>query len=233
MNTTTKKMEEESIILKNIHLYGTENIEGINNFKNNVIRVLLIFFFISLFLNIYLYNLIRSKIKFWSEKDLIKKIKKNNNDYKQSLKYYNYNISMDNIEDFFSGENLALLPGNNCPNHDIQTYFFKPKYPKEAYKYNKFQEKNISLKLLNESYIKPTAFSLEENEIREIFLKRLGFELNKNMSIYNLYLTTYTLDKKLEKKINKNLIKNMFQNLYYILIIKISPINIHQIIIIC
>ena len=123
-----------------------------------------------------------------------------------------YNIHMDNIEDFYFSENLILLPGNNCPNPNIKTFFFKPKYPLISSKYIKFQEKNISLKLRDETENAPTVYTSETDELREIFLKKLGMKLNTKMSVDNLYMTTYMISHRFKNGIN-TVINNKYQKI--------------------
>lgn len=85
-----------------------------------------------------------------------------------------------------------LIPSEKCPNINKQTYFFKPVYQKNETKYIKFQKKYIKIKpLLDKSKSTPNFFSEEHNLAREIILGKLGVKLNKNMSLYDLYLTPY------------------------------------------
>ena len=204
MNKNRKKMEEEEVSLKNSDIYKIEEQYETNNIKNCIIGFLIIFLIISLIFNIYLF--INNKEKTPHLRIDEKRLKKSIIIKDNLIKYNTYNISMNNIEDFFSSKYLVLLPGDNCPNPDLKTFFFKPKYPKKAYEYIKFQEKNISLQLKDESDYPPTVFTEEKNEMREIFLKRLGLELVTNMSVHNIYMTPYSIVQKLKKNINDNLI---------------------------
>ena len=202
--TKKKEMEDEKIYLKNTNEYPLEEETDKTDIKNIIIGLLILFLIISLILNLYFY---------FNGKKTTSHLRIDNNRLKNSdistnnmYKYYHYNINMNNIEDFFSSENLLLSPGRNCPNRDIKTFFFKPKLPKEPYQYIKFQKKNISLELRNTSYLKPTAFTEDKYEMREIFLKRLGFELDTNMNVHNLYITSYSITNKIKNNMNKNLI---------------------------
>ena len=95
---------------------------------------------------------------------------------------------MNNIEKFYSNKIFFLLPSNKCS----KTYFFKPKYRKIKSKYIQFQNKNIVL--LSTEY-NPTFFSENTNLIRQIFLRKIGFELNTKMNFAIIYLMPYSINK--------------------------------------
>ena len=169
-----------------------------------VLKIYIIFFFIVLLINYlllnqYIFSYLNNTIP------LFKILRKQNNktihiNKKYPIKYNDYNIEMDKNEDFYRTNYFYLMPGKNCPNKKIKTIFFKPKYPTFPYKYITFQEKNISLKSKEE--IQPTAFTQTKNEIREFFLKKLGFFMDTKMNSYNLYIAPYNINYTLEKGIN-------------------------------
>ena len=123
-----------------------------------------------------------------------------------------YNIHMDNIEDFYKSQILFLLPGNLCPNRNLKTFFFKPIYPLISQKNIKFQEKNISLKLIDKKENAPTLYTNETGGIREILLAKTGIKLNTEMSVNNLYMTKYEISKIFAKNMN-NIIKSKYQKI--------------------
>ena len=205
MNKISSKMEEEAIYLKNTNSYKTKGNTDSDNTKNYIIGFLIIFLIISLCFNSYLYlNLNKTKThNLRRPENVIRKSAIFPNNF---IKYNTYNISIDSIEDFYMSENLFLLPGKNCPNPDIKTYFFKPKYPRFTYEHIKFQEKNFSLQIVNDSFNKPTVYTEDKSEIREIFFKRMGLELSSKMNVHNLYSSPYSITKELQKDINNNII---------------------------
>ena len=88
-----------------------------------------------------------------------------------------------------------------------KTYFFKPNYPKMSSKYITYQKKNFSLQLLSdESVSEPSLFTQDPYETREQLLKKLGFKINTNMNIYNLYMTPYSIDDKFKGEMNEFII---------------------------
>ena len=205
MNKISSKMEEEAIYLKNTNSYKARNSTDSDNTKNYIIGFLIIFLIISLCFNSYLYlNLNKTKTHHLrGSENVIRKSAISSNNF---IKYNTYNISIESIEDFYMSENLFLLPGKNCPNPDIKTYFFKPKYPRFIYEHIKFQEKNFSLQFVNDSFNKPTVYTEDKSEIREIFFKRMGLELSTKMKAHNLYSSPYSITKELQKDINNNII---------------------------
>ena len=217
-----KKMDDDIVDLKSVSGKYNINEDDSSSYKNYIIIFLVIFLIISLFFNIYFFQNSQNDNTSVSQSKIIPYNKKNISSIishtKTDLAFNTYNIHMDNIEDFYSSENLILLPGNNCPNHNIKTFFFKPVYPLIKSEYTKYQTKNFSLRLRDESENVPSVYSSESDEIREIFLKRLGMKLNSKMSVDNLYMTTYSI---------------YSRSLFYILIINHSMINSQMIIIIC
>ena len=95
---------------------------------------------------------------------------------------------------------------------NLKTFFFKPIYPLISSKYIKFQEKNISLKLIDENENAPTVYTNETDEIREILLAKMGIKLNTEMSVNNLYMTKYQISKKFAKNMN-NVINSKYQKI--------------------
>ena len=128
--------------------------------------------------------------------------RKGSNNQEKYLRYYSYNIFMDNLSEFFSSKNLFLIPGKNCPNKNMQTFFFKQKHSNTSYKYNKFQNKNLFLKANDNSKSQPTAYYYGLITIRELFLDILGFKLDYKLGIYDLYLAPYNIKKKFKTKIH-------------------------------
>ena len=211
-----KKMDDDIVDLKSVSGKYNINEDDSSSYKNYIIIFLVIFLIISLFFNIYFFqnsqndntSVPQSKIIHYNKKNISSIISHTKTD----LSFNTYNIHMDNIEDFYSSENLILLPGNNCPNHNIKTFFFKPVYPLIKSEYTKYQVKNFSLRLRNESENVPSVYSSESDEIREVFLKRLGMKLNSKMSVDNLYMTTYSIYRKFKKNIN-NVVNNKYQKI--------------------
>ena len=211
-----KKMDDDIVDLKSVSGKYNINEDDSSSYKNYIIIFLVIFLIISLFFNIYFFqnsqndntSVSQSKINPYNKKNISNIIIHTKTD----LAFNTYNIHMDNIEDFYSSENLILLPGNNCPNHNIKTFFFKPVYPLIKSEYTKYQVKNFSLRLRNESENVPSVYSSESDEIREVFLKRLGMKLNSKMSVDNLYMTTYSIYRKFKKNIN-NVVNNKYQKI--------------------
>ena len=211
-----KKMDDDIVDLKSVSGKYNINEDDSSSYKNYIIIFLVIFLIISLFFNIYFFqnsqndntSVSQSKINPYNKKNISNIIIHTKTD----LAFNTYNIHMDNIEDFYSSENLILLPGNNCPNHNIKTFFFKPVYPLIKSEYTKYQTKNFSLRLRDESENVPSVYSSESDEIREIFLKRLGMKLNSKMSVDNLYMTTYSIYRKFKKNIN-NVVNNKYQKI--------------------
>ena len=211
-----KKMDDDIVDLKSVSGKYNINEDDSSSYKNYIIIFLVIFLIISLFFNIYFFQNSQNDNTSVSQSKIIHYNKKNISSIishtKTDLAFNTYNIHMDNIEDFYSSENLILLPGNNCPNHNIKTFFFKPVYPLIKSEYTKYQVKNFSLRLRNESENVPSVYSSESDEIREIFLKRLGMKLNSKMSVDNLYMTTYSIYRKFKKNIN-NVVNNKYQKI--------------------
>ena len=205
-------MEEESINLKNSNTYKIIETTASKDIKNIIFGLLIIFLVISLSFNFYFYfNIRKEKTSNLRGSGKDKRITAVSQE--KFIKYNTYNIFIDNIEDFLNSENLILIPGEKCPNPENKiTYFFKPKYPPFSYEYIKFQQKNFSLKAINDSLNNLTLFTEEKSEMREIFLKKLGFNLDKEMKVHNLYSTPYSIDMKLKKQINKNII-NKYQKI--------------------
>ena len=211
-----KKMDDDIVDLKSVSGKYNINEDDSSSYKNYIIIFLVIFLIISLFFNIYFFQNSQNDNTSVSQSKIIPYNKKNISSIishtKTDLAFNTYNIHMDNIEDFYSSENLILLPGNNCPNHNIKTFFFKPVYPLIKSEYTKYQTKNFSLRLRDESENVPSVYSSESDEIREIFLKRLGMKLNSKMSVDNLYMTTYSIYRKFKKNIN-NVVNNKYQKI--------------------
>ena len=211
-----KKMDDDIVDLKSVSGKYNINEDDSSSYKNYIIIFLVIFLIISLFFNIYFFQNSQNDNTSVSQSKIIHYNKKNISSIishtKTDLSFNTYNIHMDNIEDFYSSENLILLPGNNCPNHNIKTFFFKPVYPLIKSEYTKYQTKNFSLRLRNESENVPSVYSSESDEIREIFLKRLGMKLNSKMSVDNLFMTTYSIYRKFKKNIN-NVVNNKYQKI--------------------
>ena len=211
-----KKMDDDIVDLKSVSGKYNINEDDSSSYKNYIIIFLVVFLIISLFFNIYFFQNSQNDNTSVSQSKIIPYNKKNISSIishtKTDLAFNTYNIHMDNIEDFYSSENLILLPGNNCPNHNIKTFFFKPVYPLIKSEYTKYQVKNFSLRLRNESENVPSVYSSESDEIREVFLKRLGMKLNSKMSVDNLYMTTYSIYRKFKKNIN-NVVNNKYQKI--------------------
>ena len=211
-----KKMDDDIVDLKSVSGKYNINEDDSSSYKNYIIIFLVVFLIISLFFNIYFFQNSQNDNTSVSQSKIIHYNKKNISSIishtKTDLSFNTYNIHMDNIEDFYSSENLILLPGNNCPNHNIKTFFFKPVYPLIKSEYTKYQVKNFSLRLRNESENVPSVYSSESDEIREVFLKRLGMKLNSKMSVDNLYMTTYSIYRKFKKNIN-NVVNNKYQKI--------------------
>ena len=223
MQEKTKKMDDEIYTLKSNAVLKNENKSDSNQIKNYIIYFLIIFLLISISLNMYLYiykeekyqsnpvskNITTNERTLNNNNNKYNNNKYNNNKYNNNINNNNfiqfntYNIYMDNIHDFYSSKFLMLLPGNNCPNRNLKTYFFKPRYPSIAPQYIKFQEKNISLKTREESDPIPSVFTTDKEELREIFLKRMGFELHTTMNVSNLYSTPYSISYKLKREISQ------------------------------
>ena len=131
---------------------------------------------------------------------------KRNNDIENNTKYINrnfikynkYKIYMNKIEDFYKSENLIFLPNKIFKEKCFETLFFKPKYPKKPYKYIKFQNKKLTLKL---GVDRATFFSVTNNTIRERYLKKLGLKFDNSMKIDNLYLAPFEISTKFLKRI--------------------------------
>ena len=193
-------MDDEAINLKNNVEIKNENKSDSNTIKNYIICFLIIFLIISISLNTYLYLNKENEIQSYHIPKNVTEERTVNN--KNLIKFNTYNIHIDKIEDFYSSKYLMLLPGNNCPNRNLKTYFFKPVYPTVAPEYIKFQEKNISLKIREESEPEPSVFTTDNEELREIFLKRMGFKLHTKMNVYNLYSSPYSIPNKLKREIN-------------------------------
>ena len=211
-----KKMDDDIVDLKSVSGKYNINEDDSSSYKNYIIIFLVIFLIISLFFNIYFFQNSQNDNTSVSQSKIIPYNKKNISSIishtKTDLAFNTYNIHMDNIEDFYSSENLILLPGNNCPNHNIKTFFFKPVYPLIKSECTKYQTKNFSLRLRDESENVPSVYSSESDEIREVFLKRLGMKLNSKMSVDNLYMTTYSIYRKFKKNIN-NVVNNKYQKI--------------------
>lgn len=211
-----KKMDDDIVDLKSVSGKYNINEDDSSSYKNYIIIFFVIFLIISLFFNIYFFQNSQNDNTSVSQSKIIHYNKKNISSIishtKTDLSFNTYNIHMDNIEDFYSSENLILLPGNNCPNHNIKTFFFKPVYPLIKSEYTKYQTKNFSLRLRDESENVPSVYSSESDEIREVFLKRLGMKLNSKMSVDNLYMTTYSIYRKFKKNIN-NVVNNKYQKI--------------------
>ena len=211
-----KKMDDDIVDLKSVSGKYNINEDDSSSYKNYIIIFLVIFLIISLFFNIYFFQNSQNDNTSVSQSKIIPYNKKNISSIishtKTDLAFNTYNIHMDNIEDFYSSENLILLPGNNCPNHNIKTFFFKPVYPLIKSEYTKYQTKNFSLRLRDESENVPSVYSSESDEIREVFLKRLGMKLNSKMSVDNLYMTTYSIYRKFKKNIH-NVVNNKYQKI--------------------
>lgn len=144
-----------------------------------------------------------------------KNILKNNYREKPNLlKFNTYNIYLNNIEDFNKSAHLILIPGKNCHNKKIKTFFFKPEFPDMPYKYIKFQRKNISLEVDDNFETQPTFFATDKKglEFRDIVLNKFGFKLDKRMAIHNLYFTPYIIEEKYKKEIS-NYIIDKFQKI--------------------
>ena len=110
-------------------------------------KIQFIYFLIILFISL----LIKSSWKVNKQKKIlnqhIEKIVSKKNKFRKgiTIKLNNYNINMDNIENFLRNKYFILIPGKNCPKKEIKTFFFKPEH---SYKFTKFKKKDISLKLL-------------------------------------------------------------------------------------
>ena len=140
----------------------------------------------------------------------------NPNDYK-FIKYNTYHIYINNQKDYYTNKIFLLLPGDKCTDNTKKTYFFKPNYPKMSSKYITYQKKKVSLQSLSdESVSEPSLFTQDPNETREQLLKKLGFKINTNMNIYNLYMTPYSIDDKFKSEMNEFII-DKYQRLNNIL----------------
>ena len=217
----TKKMEDEIIDLKSVSGRYTNNNEKSNSCKNNIILRLIILLIISLTFNFlfFLNNNNQNRVIPSSQPKIVPLIKKKIDKFKNILKikktdmiFNTYNIHMDNIEDFYKSQILFLLPGNLCPNRNLKTFFFKPIYPLISPKNIKFQEKNISLKLIDKKENAPTVYTNEPGGIREILLAKTGIKLNTEMSVNNLYMTKYEISKIFAKNMN-NIINSKYQKI--------------------
>ena len=217
----TKKMEDEIIDLKSVSGRYTNNNEKSNSCKNNIILRLIILLIISLTFNFlfFLNNNNQNRVIPSSQPKIVPLIKKKIDKFKNILKikktdmiFNTYNIHMDNIEDFYKSQILFLLPGNLCPNRNLKTFFFKPIYPLISPKNIKFQEKNISLKLIDKKENAPTVYTNEIGGIREILLAKTGIKLNTEMSVNNLYMTKYEISKIFAKNMN-NIINSKYQKI--------------------
>ena len=215
-------MEDEIVDLKSVNgKYTNNNNDKSNSRKNYIILCLIILLIISLTYNFYFFqnNNNQNRVIPSSQPTFVPSIKKNIENTKNITKnkktdmiFNTYNIHMDNIEDFYTSQILFLLPGNQCPNRNLKTFFFKPIYPLISSKYIKFQEKNISLKLIDENENAPTVYTNETDEIREILLAKMGIKLNTEMSVNNLYMTKYQISKKFAKNMN-NVINSKYQKI--------------------
>ena len=217
----TKKLEDEIIDLKSVNGKYTNNNEKTNSCKNYIILCLIILLIISLTFNFLFFqnNNNQNKVIPSSQPTFIPSIKKNIEKFKNNTKikktdmiFNTYNIHMDNIKDFYKSQILFLLPGNQCPNRNLKTFFFLPIYPLISPKYIKFQEKNFSLKLINENENSPTVYTNEKEQIREKLLARTGIKLNTEIRVNNLYMTKYRISKKFAKNIN-NIINGKYQKI--------------------
>ena len=175
--------------------------------KLNYIKIFIICILFALFIFfIFLYNIIDSNNgdkNLFLQTDNNKRNKKSLIKRSSSIKLNTYNIFMNKVRDFYGDRNLILLPGKDCKNQNMKTFFFKPKYPKTPYKFIKFQKKNFSLEISNE---KPSAFVDNNVEIRAIFLKRLGFKINNEIDSKNLYIAPYVINNTFKKKIKPFLV---------------------------
>ena len=215
-------MEDEIVDLKSVSgKYTNNNNDKSNSRKNYIILFLIILLIISLTYNFYFLqiNNNQNRVISSSQPTYAPSINKNIENTKNMTKnkktdmiFNTYNIHMDNIEDFYTSQILFLLPGNQCPNRNLKTFFFKPIYPLISSKYIKFQEKNISLKLIDENENAPTVYTNETDEIREILLAKMGIKLNTEMSVNNLYMTKYQISKKFAKNMN-NVINSKYQKI--------------------
>ena len=169
--------------------------------KKYIIDLLIIvsFIYISLSLDVFLY--VKTKKKSLFIKTQKKLLQTNYLEQENLLKYNTYNIYMNNKKFFYKYQNFNLLPGNNCPNKKLVTFFFKPEYPNVSYEYIQFQQKNISLKLKDKIYVQPIFFPNNENDFRKKSLKRLGFKLNTKETFHNLYITPYNINNTYKSKI--------------------------------
>ena len=126
------------------------------------------------------------------------------------IKLNNYNVHIDNVEDFLRNKYFILIPGKNCGKREIKTFFFKPEH---SYKFIKFKKKDISLKLiLSKQETPPTVYVGNMTNIRKKFLMQAGFTLNSKMGLNNLYMTPYYINSKFKEGIN-NFILNKFQKI--------------------
>ena len=214
-------MEDEIVDLKSVSGKYTNNNDKSNSRKNYIILFLIILLIISLTYNFYFFqnNNNQNRLIPSSQPTYAPSINKNIENTKNMTKnkktymiFNTYNIHMDNIEDFYASQILFLLPGNQCPNRNLKTFFFKPIYPLISSKYIKFQEKNISLKLIDENENTPSVYTNETDEIREILLAKMGIKLNTEMSVNNLYMTKYQISKKFAKNMN-NVINSKYQKI--------------------
>ena len=168
--------------------------------KYFIIFILVVFFIISI---------IKQKYKNSYNLRAITPIK-NHINQANFIKYNTYNISINNVDDFYKSNYFILIPDKFCPNQDLKTYFFKPKYPQLISNFIKFQDKNISLQAVK--LYKPTGLTDEINEVREKLLTQLGFKLESKIKSFNLYKVPYKLGSSFINNINKFII-NKFQKI--------------------
>ena len=128
------------------------------------------------------------------------------------IKYNTYTIHLDNKENFFRKKYFLLIPGKECPNKSLKTFFFKPEYPTISYEYSKFQEKNFTLKISGKEDNTPTVFINDMTEIRQKLLNKSGFDLDTKMGFHNLYMMPYVINHTLKEKLN-NYIINRYQKI--------------------
>jgi hypothetical protein len=216
MEKSKKKIDEEIFDLKSISGNYNNNEDKSSSFKNYIIIFLVILLIISLFFNIY-FSQKGQKDKPSQSQTIINPYHKKNitnilSFTKTNLLYNTYNIHMDNIGDFYTSKNLILLPGKNCPDHNIKTFFFKPVYPLMSSQYTNYQKKNFSLRLREKGENAPSVYSSESHEIREKFLKKLGMKLHSKMNVDNLYMTKHHIYPKFKREIN-NVVKDKYQKI--------------------
>ena len=117
------------------------------------------------------------------------------------VKFNTYYVHMHNTSDFFKYKYFILMPGKNCPNKNLKTLFFKPKYPQTDFEYIKFQDKNITLNLVEPKDFTPIAYSKDLKKIREHFLTKMGFKLSNKLNSSNLCMTPYNINSKFKKNL--------------------------------